>query len=60
MWKKSYISGEIGPSDSDAVCGRIERSPYSDAVRSRIDWKYALGLELTDPGFDQTVLKYFR
>jgi transposase len=28
----------------------------SDAVRARIDWKYALGLELTDPGFDHTVL----
>ena len=23
----------------------------ADAVRARIDWKYALGLELTDPGF---------
>jgi len=22
----------------------------ADAVRSRIDWKYALNLELTDPG----------
>ena len=22
----------------------------ADAVRARIDWKYALGLELTDPG----------
>lgn len=32
----------------------------ADAVRSRIDWKYALGLELTDPGFDSTVLCEFR
>jgi transposase len=24
----------------------------AEAVRSRIDWKYALGLELTDSGFD--------
>ncbi len=32
----------------------------SDAVRSRIDWKYALALELTDPGFDHTVLSEFR
>jgi transposase len=30
------------------------------AVRSRIDWKYALGLELTDSGFDSTVLSEFR
>ena len=27
------------------------------AVRGRIDWKYALGLELTDPGFHQTVFE---
>jgi transposase len=32
----------------------------ADAVRSRLDWKYLLGLELTDPGFDHTVLVEFR
>jgi transposase len=32
----------------------------ADAVRSRIDWKYVLGLELTDAGFDHTVLSEFR
>lgn len=32
----------------------------ADAVRSRIDWKYALGLELTNPGFDFSVLCEFR
>jgi transposase len=32
----------------------------ADAVRSRIDWKYALCLELTDPGFDYSVLSEFR
>jgi transposase len=32
----------------------------ADAVRSRLDWKYALSLELTDPGFDHTVLSEFR
>ena len=32
----------------------------ADAVRSRIDWKYALGLELTDSGFDSSVLTEFR
>jgi transposase len=30
------------------------------AVRARIDVKYLLGLELTDPGFDHTVLTGFR
>lgn len=32
----------------------------ADAVRARIDWKYALSLELTDPGFDASVLSEFR
>jgi transposase len=32
----------------------------ADAVRGRIDWKYALGLELSDPGFDFSVLSEFR
>jgi len=32
----------------------------ADAVRGRIDWKYALGLSLIDPGFDHTVLSEFR
>jgi transposase len=32
----------------------------ADAVRSRLDWKYALSLELSDPGFDHTVLSEFR
>jgi transposase len=32
----------------------------ADAVRGRIDWKYALALELTAPGFDASVLSEFR
>jgi transposase len=32
----------------------------AEAVRARIDWKYLLGLELTDPGFDFTILTDFR
>jgi transposase len=32
----------------------------ANAVRGRIDWKYLLGLELTDPGFDFTLLHEFR
>jgi transposase len=32
----------------------------ADAVRARIDWKYLLGLELTDAGFDDSVLCEFR
>ena len=32
----------------------------AEAVRARIDWKYALGLQLTDPGFDFSILSEFR
>jgi transposase len=32
----------------------------ADAVRARIDWKYALGLELSDAGFDYSILSEFR
>jgi IS5 family transposase len=32
----------------------------AEAVRDRISWKYALGLEMDDPGFDPTVLSEFR
>src|SRR5262245_3575434 len=32
----------------------------AEAVRGRLDWKYALGLDLTDAGFDFSVLSEFR
>ena len=32
----------------------------AEAVRSRIDWKYFLGLEIEDPGFDYSILSEFR
>ena len=32
----------------------------ANAVRRCMDWKYALSLELTDPGFDFTLLHDFR
>src|SRR3954453_8804201 len=57
------------PADSPARLPHVSVLQYvegfsdrqaADAVRGRIDWKYALGLELTDPGFDHTVLSEFR
>ncbi|MFH9355526.1 IS1182 family transposase [Kitasatospora sp. NPDC017646] len=36
-----------------------DRQAAGTVVRA-IDWKYAIGLELTDPGFDFTVLAKFR
>jgi transposase len=32
----------------------------ADAVRDRLSWKYLLGLELTDTGFDYSILSDFR
>jgi transposase len=32
----------------------------AEAVRARIDWKYALGLQPSDPGFNLSVLSEFR
>jgi len=32
----------------------------AEAMKTRIDWKYALSLELTDPGFDFSLLSEFR
>lgn len=32
----------------------------ADAVRGRVDWKFCLSMELTDPGFDASVLSEFR
>ncbi|WP_085067384.1 IS1182 family transposase [Catenuloplanes japonicus] len=32
----------------------------AEAVRDKISWKYALGLSLSDPGFDFSVLSQFR
>ncbi|HXX78083.1 MAG TPA: IS1182 family transposase [Ktedonobacteraceae bacterium] len=32
----------------------------AEAMTTRIDWKYVLSLELTDPGFDFSVLSEFR
>ncbi len=32
----------------------------AEAVRGRIDWKYALSLPLDDPGFDFSILSEFR
>jgi transposase len=32
----------------------------AEQVRTRLDWKYLLGLALDDPGFDHTVLAEFR
>jgi transposase len=41
------------------IAGLTDRQA-ADAVRRCMDWKYALSLDLTDPGFDFTLLHDFR
>jgi transposase len=41
-------------------CEGLSDRQAAEAVRARIDWKYALGLRLSDPGFDFSVLSEFR
>jgi len=42
-----------------AIEGLTDRQA-AEGVRTRIDWLYALGLPLDDPGFDYTILTDFR
>mgnify|MGYP000916067616 FL=1 len=39
---------------------RLSDVAAAEAVRARIDWKYALALPLDDPGFDESILVEFR
>ena len=40
--------------------GNLTDRQAADEVRGRVDWKYCLGLELEDEGFDASVLTGFR
>jgi len=57
------------PAESPARLARVTLMQFmenlpdrqaAEAVRSRINWKYMLGLKLNDPGFDYSVLSEFR
>ncbi len=41
-------------------CENLTDRQAADEVRGRVDWKYCLGLELADEGFDASVLTGFR
>jgi hypothetical protein len=49
-----------GACNNLTVCPGPVRQEAANAVRARIDWKYLLGLELTEPGFDFSILSRFR
>jgi transposase len=42
------------------MAGNLPDRDAAEAVRTRLDWAYALGLPLDDPGFDFSVLSEFR
>jgi transposase len=57
------------PAESPGALALVTALQYAENLTDRqaaqmvaraIDWKYALGLELTDPGFDHSVLSKFR
>lgn len=61
----TYGQSAISPGQLALICvlqflEDLTDRQTAEAVRSRIDWKYLLGLELTDAGFDYSVLSEFR
>jgi transposase len=69
MFAPLFASSRGRPAESPACAAlvtalqfaeRLPDRPAADAVRGRIDWKYLLGLELTDAGFHYSVLSDFR
>ena len=55
-WSPSRLALVTMLQRAETVAGR----QAAEAVRTRIDWQYLLGLPLDDPGFDHTVLAEFR
>jgi len=64
-----FISSQGRPAESPGMLALVTVMQYAegltdrqaaDAVRARIDWKYALRLGLEDAGFDFSVLSEFR
>ena len=54
------LAGCAGAGARAAVRGGAVDRQAAGQVRARMDWKFLLGLELDDPGFDFTVLGEFR
>jgi transposase len=52
--------GVLAPVSVLQYAQRLTDRQAADAVRGRIDWKYALGMELTDSGFEFSALAGFR
>jgi transposase len=55
-WSPSRLALVTVPQRAENLTDR----QAAEAVRTRIDWQYLLGLPIDDPGFDHTVLAEFR
>ena len=55
-WSPSRLALVTVLQRAESLAGR----QAAEAVRTRIDWQYLLGLAWDDPGFDHTVLPEFR
>jgi transposase len=55
-WSPSRLALVTVLQRAENLTGRMA----AEAVRTRLDWKYLLGLALDDPGFDHSVLAEFR
>ena len=65
----ALLSHTRGPAEAPAPLALMTIMQFAEglshvqaahAVPARINWKYALALDLTDPGFDASVLSEFR
>ncbi len=58
--KPAYSPGRLALVSVLQFAEGLSDRQAAHAVRARVDWKYALGLELEDCGFDHSVLSEFR
>jgi transposase len=59
-WKPAWSPGRLALVLVLQFAEGLTDRQAAEAVRARIDFKYALGLDLDDPGFDFSVLSEFR
>ena len=59
-WRLGTRDGPPVHAGMNASSESLSDRQAAEVVRGRIDWKYLLGLELADPGFDASVLCEFR
>lgn len=58
--KPGWSPGRLAMVTALQMVENLSDAQAAQAVRVRLDWKYCLGLDLTDDGFDASVLSEFR